>query len=233
MSREKLCFKYRFVLPDGSEKEFPVELDPGTLGLMNIPEGPYPGWTALGHNQCPNCPLDADKHEHCPAAVSLVDAVDFFRDSISHEQADVFVESPAREYHSRISMQEGLSSLVGLSMAASGCPHLGRLKPMARFHLPFAGEEETIYRVVSMYLAAQYFRHRRGGEPDWEMKDLVKMYDEIRVVNRHFVRRLSGLDIKDASLNAIIKLDCFAISVGFSINQNMIDDMEYLFAAYF
>ena len=38
-------------------------------------------------------------------------------------------------------------------MALSGCPVLEQLKPMARFHLPFASVEETIYRAASMYLA--------------------------------------------------------------------------------
>jgi hypothetical protein len=31
------------------------------------------------------------------------------------------------------------------------------VKPMARFHLPLASEEETIYRATTMYLLAQYF----------------------------------------------------------------------------
>ena len=34
----------------------------------------------------------------------------------------------------------------GLIMATAGCPWTDRLRPMARFHLPFATEAETVYR---------------------------------------------------------------------------------------
>ena len=62
---------------------------------------------------------------------------------------------------------------------------------MVRFHLPFATREETMYRVVAMYLMAQYFRQRNGLEPDWEMADLVHMYEDVTVVNKSFVDRLN------------------------------------------
>ena len=40
-------------------------------------------------------------------------------------------------------------------MATAGCPWTDRLRPMARFHLPFANEAETVYRSVSMYLLSR------------------------------------------------------------------------------
>jgi hypothetical protein len=42
-------------------------------------------------------------------------------------------------------------------VATSGCRYTAYFKPMARFHLPFANEEETAYRAISMYLLSQRF----------------------------------------------------------------------------
>ncbi len=117
-------------------------------------------------------------------------------------------------------------------MVTSGCPVMDKLKPMVRYHLPFATEDETRYRVISMYLIAQYFIHRKGEEPDWDLKNLVKIYDEVRVVNKSFSKRLSNIKIEDASINALIILDCFADFVKFSISKDMLDDMKTMFRAY-
>ena len=38
------------------------------------------------------------------------------------------------------SAQKGISSMMGLIIATSGCPHTAFLRPMARFHQPLAGE---------------------------------------------------------------------------------------------
>ena len=59
-------------------------------------------------------------------------------------------------------VQMGVSSLLGVIMTTSGCPIMAQLKPMVRFHLPFASLEETIFRMVSMHLVAQYLRHQDG-----------------------------------------------------------------------
>ena len=59
-------------------------------------------------------------------------------------------------------------------MATSGCPHMDFFKPMARFHLPLANAEETVYRATSMYLLAQYFLQREGKEADMELEGLKK-----------------------------------------------------------
>lgn len=232
MAGEDIKIKYRFVLKDGRQKEFDIELEGHSLTRMVMTPEHYPDWTALTFHQCSNCPLKLEYQPQCPVAVGLIDLVDFFRDSISYEEVDVYVETNIRNYHRHITMQEGLSAMIGLCMATSGCPVLEKLKPMARFHLPFADEQETMYRAMSTYLMAQFFNYRRGGTPDWEMKNLIKMYDDIRIVNKHLAQRLSDIKVKDASLNAIIKLDCFAISLGFTVTQETMEDFEPLFNAY-
>jgi hypothetical protein len=229
---DTLTFSYVFILGDGRKKEFNVRTDGSTMNQIVSGDGPAPDWTALTFHQCSNCPLDATAFPQCPAALSLVDVVDFFHDDISYDEADVFIEAPVRNYSRHISLQEGISSLVGLLMATSGCPHLEKLKPMARFHLPFADDYETTYRNLSMYLLAQYFISREGGSPDWELKGLVGLYDDIRTVNKHFVQRLTNIQVKDASLNALVKLDCFAMSIDFTVNQGMIDDYREMFGPF-
>ena len=138
------------------------------------------------------------------------------RDSISCEDVDVLISTEARTYMKRTSVQAGVSSLVGLYMATAGCPIMQRLRPMVYCHLPFATLEETVYRVLAMYMLAQHFVYREGGEPDWELKGLVKVYDDVRLVNEHFARRLMCAAREDASLNALVQLDVLADFTGFA-----------------
>jgi hypothetical protein len=83
-----------------------------------------------------------------------------------------------------------------------------------------------------MYLVAQYFRRKRGLRPDWELKGLVPIYEEIQIVNKTFLQRLNALKGKDANANALIILDSFAGYVTFSINTDLLDEFEGLFKPY-
>jgi len=103
---------------------------------------------------------------------------------------------------------------------------------MVRFDLPFATREETMYRVLAMYLMAQYFRQRNGREPDWEMENLVHMYEDVTVVNKSFVDRLNQIATDDANANALIVLDCFANYIVMSVDEGTLADIEVLFKAY-
>jgi hypothetical protein len=103
---------------------------------------------------------------------------------------------------------------------------------MVRFHLPFATIEETKYRAISMYLLAQYFLYQHGSQPDWDLKKLAEAYENVRIVNESFCKRLRTIKGKDANLNALVVLDIFADSVNFSIDSRMVDDLDYLFKGY-
>ena len=109
---------------------------------------------------------------------------------------------------------------------------MDKLRPMVRHHLPFASEEETTYRALSMYLLAQYFLYKRGIEPDMALKNLVRIYEDVQIVNKTFPKRLSNIKLEDANVNALVILNCFADSVTFSITKEMLEDIEILFAAY-
>lgn len=223
--------RYRFVLNSGQEKLFELQLDPTTLSLPK-PSGEPPAWTELTNQQCPNCPLKAEEHKHCPVAVQMVEVINQFKDDISFHEAEITIATSGREYRKHAPLQTGISGLIGVVMCTSGCPILDKLRPMVRTHLPFASANETMYRAISTYLLAQYFVQRHGGKPDWELKDLVKIYDDVSTVNRSFAQRLKAVQIEDASLNALVSLDCFAnIAVG-SIVDDSLDELESLFRAY-
>jgi hypothetical protein len=231
--KELIPFHFRYKFKDGTIKDFILKLDRQTLTLVQTRKRSYPEWTKLQYCKCPNCSLSADQHEFCPIAVSLVDLIYTFKDSVSYEEVDVLITTEARTYMKQTTLQKGLSSLLGIYMVTSGCPTMQKLKPMVRYHLPFATKEETLYRVLSMYLLAQYFLSKRGRKPDWELKDLVNLYQNIKILNKSFSERLSHIDIKDASLNALVILDWFAENLTFSLNKDVLEEIELLFNAYF
>ena len=231
-----ITYGYRFSLGNGVEREFKVELDRASLSVVPTPLESYPAWTALTSHQCAGCPLKPEQHPRCPIAANLVEIVDFFKDAASYDKAVVEISSEARNYVKETPLQRGISSLLGIYMVTSGCPVMEKLKPMVAIHLPFATAQETTYRVTSMYLLAQFFIARRGGQPDWSLENLPRVYDDIRMVNRGFVNRLLAAGVQDASINAIILLDTFASYVHYpgadSPLGEIVGQMEALFHAY-
>jgi hypothetical protein len=223
---------YKFRLENGTEKEFSVRLStPGLRQEIDV-RAVAPAWTKLEHQQCPNCPLKPADSPRCPVAVSLIDVVEFFKDHPSYEVVQVKIDSEVREFSGTKSLQAVLSSLMGLHMATSGCPVLDALRPMVFTHLPFSTMEETLFRVMSMYLVAQFLRARRGQAPDWELKNLVRMYEDIYAVNVAFIRRIQSINPKDASLNAVANLDCFGAFTRFSLEKKSLEQLEALYEAY-
>ncbi len=226
-----VVIEYRFRLSDDKTEEFRVELDPAKLNLVaEVPENP-PAWTELDFHQCPNCPLDKDSHRYCPLALSIVDIVEHFDHVLSYDSIHLDVLTEDRHISQQTSAQMGLSSLMGLLIATSGCPHTEYFKPMARFHLPLASRDETIYRAVSTYLLAQYFIHREGGEADFKLEGLKRIYDNIQEVNYSVAERLRAASKADSPVNAIVILDTYAKAIPFVIEDSL-EYIKYLFDPY-
>ena len=232
MNDETVTIEYQFRLRSGVERTFTVRLKKPTIEIISVRQSVLPEWTKLTHHQCSNCPLDPEQHPRCPIAANLVDVIEAFRDCLSTEEADITIRSESREYHKRSPVQYGVGSLMGLYMVVSGCPIMDKLRPMVYTHLPFATVEDTMFRAVSMYLLAQYFLSQRGKTPDWKLEKLVRIYEDINVVNQSFAKRLLSINPKDASLNALVGLDCFATATAFSIVQDSLREIEPLFRAY-
>ena len=228
-----LSFLYRFKLSDGSVKEFPVRLDPNTLNIVGAPRAePLPDWTKLSYHQCSNCPLKEKDHPRCPVAVNLIEPIEAFSGRLSYEKCEVEIESQARKQSKSVSLAEGIRSLLGLTMAASGCPVLDRLKPLVRTHLPFSSWDETAFRVIGSYLLSQYFIARRGGEPDWALEKLVSFYAEIKTLNRAFCQRLRSFCQQDAAINAVAELDSLADMTNLLIKKERIKSLEQALVPY-
>ena len=117
-------------------------------------------------------------------------------------------------------------------MATSGCPIMDRLKPMVLTHLPFQTTEESIYRSISMYLMAQYFRFNNGLDADWNLEKFWDFFEAINLVNQSFVKRLTNFVEKDVSLNAVVLLNCFATAAKRVIANERFDEVEQMFEAY-
>ena len=223
-------WKYVFNLEDGGRREFEVSLDPETLLIKQDSGGPLPDWTRLEYHRCEKCPLAGTKTTHCPIAANISRLVEGFKEILSSTNVQVAVLCDDRTVTRHTPLAEGLYSLLGIYMAASGCPVMDKLKPMAVYHLPFSSIEETVYRVMTMYAAGQYFRMKDGLKPDWEMTGLVKMYDGIRNVNYGFAERIRGAAEKDSVINSLVNLDVFAM-VMLDVPSN-VDGLERIFEPY-
>ena len=207
---------YHFQFPDGRTESLQVvPADPGKV------QADLPPWTELGFQQCSNCPLSPSDSPRCPMAVRLVPLVELFGKLHSYDDVSAQVESEERTVIKRTSVQRVLRSLMGLLAASSDCPHVTFLKPMAHFHLPFSSREETIFRVASTYLLAQYFLRQQGMVDDSGLEGLKAHYRELQQVNAGMAKRIGAIRVEDGTINALVLLDLFAQSLPDSIDADL------------
>ncbi|MDA8099191.1 MAG: hypothetical protein M0042_06155 [Nitrospiraceae bacterium] len=206
----EIRFLYTYKFSDGTSKQFDIRLDETSLLLKGRRPDTLPLWALLAFNKCAICPLSENEHAYCPVSANLAGIVEEFRNFLSHEQVNVTVACEERLYGKETTVQGGLSPLLGIIMTTSGCPVMEQLKPMVRFHLPFASLDETIFRGVVMYLLSQYYRAQEGKPATWSLDGLAAMYAEVGQVNRDFAVRMRAAAKKDANVNALVNLDVFA-----------------------
>jgi hypothetical protein len=212
-----MIVSYKFVFSDGTEKLIEVLLDRGPPSAALT----RPAWTALGFRQCPNCPLKPEQVSHCPAALDLAPTIIAFAEIISHDRAQVVVETPERVVGKECQVQTALQSVVALIMATSGCPILGRMRGLAYTHLPFATMDESMFRVLGGYLLRQLLLHRNGGEADWELEGLKAHYADLEILNRAFKSRVDAASEQDSTINAVAALGVLSMGIGFSIDDQL------------
>jgi len=232
---DDIAIHYRFNLGNQKSEDFDIRLDGRTLRLVDeLPEADikaYPEWSRLNFHQCSNCPLTVELHPHCPVAVGLAKVIERFDNVFSHDEVELEVIRGARHLSQRTTAQRAISSLLGLLFAISGCPHTDFLKPMARFHLPLASEDETIFRAAGMYLLAQYYRNRAGKKSELELSGLTEIYENLHLINRMIAERIRSVANSDSSVNAVVLLDMFTNLMPFVIEEHM-DEIGHLFDAY-
>jgi len=228
---EVIDIRYGFWFEDGRKLRFRLSLDPATMQPSRDLPKRLPDWTKIEFHRCNGCPLDADEHPYCPAAARLHPIVDKMRDVVSTEEVKVAVASQQRTVIRKTSVQEGLSSLMGMVMATSGCPRTGFFRPMARFHLPFADLDETTYRAASTYMLAQHFRASREQDADLSMQGLHDLYNQVTEVNHKMAERLRCDEREDGAINAIVILDMFAKGLPPQFDA-LLDELEALFESF-
>lgn len=228
MNRKKsntFFIKYRFCFEHGEEKIFKLEIDNDTLSLITSFSSEMPEWARVEKIGCNAC---SRSETHCKLAKTIGFFIRQFDNIPSYQKVKVYVESENRTYFKETSIQAGVGGIFGILMPTSGCPILGKLKPMVRYHLPFADIEETEYRVFSMYMLAQYFRLKKGMNPDLDMDHLKTTYDEIRKINQKIAKAIADLEKTDASINAVVALNNYADSVTFTL-EDKLENIEKLF----
>lgn len=212
---------YQFDFPDHPTVEFSVDEDSHSCPT-SLPDGSeLPKWTELSFHICPHCTLDPEKTNHCPLAVNTASIIDRFATLVSFEETRVSVTSEQRTYIAETSIQQGLSSLLGLVIATSGCPHTVFLRPMAHFHLPVSSGDETIFRAIGMYLIGEYLKQENGEPASFDLTGLNERYEKLETVNTHTANRVRAATSKDASVNAIVLLDFLAKNLTFAIAEQL------------
>jgi len=218
---------YRFFPGTGAQVEVVLRFDSRTHQLLVPAAADAPAWAKLDCCQCSNCPLDPATTRHCPTALGMASFLPAFANTVSHDTAVVEVETANRTIVAKTTLQAGLASLVGLVSASSGCPHTRFLRPMSRFHLPFATERETLFRAFSIWLLANYAAQRLAGQPAPPSLDGLKhRYEQLGIVNQALAERLRTVATRDAMLNAIVILDLFAQIAPPNIDGQMEDIMD-------
>lgn len=225
---ETIFYKYFFIFNDGQKESFEITLDKKSLQYIPNKKLIPSAWTKLEQNQCNNCPLNKEDYPDCPLALNLSEVVPKFSSWQSFNSVHVMVETQERTYSKNTSLQQALSAMLGIFMVTSDCPVMASLKPMVRFHLPFASIEETVFRSVSTYLLGQYFKFKNGDEADWNLDNLMDNYKDIQLLNFGMAARMRSVVDKDANLNALVVLDIFAKELPFSIKKSL-ENLEYLF----
>jgi hypothetical protein len=147
--------------------------------------------------------------------------IEDFQGLPAFKKVSVWVRTPEREYGKVVGLEEGLRALLGVIMATSACPVLGKLKPMAQHHLPFANSQEFILRTVSLYLTQQYFNLREGRSPDCELKGLVRMFQQLQLVNQAFWQRIHATCEGDSNLKAFLTFFSMASSITYSLETQL------------
>ncbi|QRY78616.1 hypothetical protein JVX91_24005 [Pseudomonas sp. PDNC002] len=213
-----MAIEYRITLDDEHEFSYRIELERQYDAQI---AAQAPRWTRLDYNRCSNCPLNPAQYSHCPAAVDLHRVIEDFRGLPAFKKVSVQVRTPEREYIKHAGLEEGLRALLGVIMATSTCPLLGRLKPMAQQHLPFASNQEFILRAVSLYLMRQYFNFREGRHADWELKGLVKQFQQLQLVNQAFWQRIHETCEGDSNLKAFLSFFSMASSMSYSLEAQL------------
>jgi len=188
-------------------------------------------WTRLSFHKCGHCTLNGKEFPFCPLAGAIDRIIAKIHNFISYDEVHARVEYKNRTVSADVTVQRALSSLLGLIIPASGCPHTVYFRPMSRYHLPFADTEETIYRATTMFLLAQFFIHKQSGCIPTDFSRLETIYKNVHIVNTQICKRLREFCENDSPLNAITILDMLTMSMHSALRHDL-NKLESYFSAF-
>ena len=223
--------EYQFSFLEAKDRKdmvFTINIDKETLQIQTPEKSHETQWSKLSFYKCSNCPLNTEKHENCPIAYNLSALFDEFQNVYSTEKVKITVKTEERVYSKESTVQQGLRSIFGIFMAASGCPNMNVLKSMVRFHLPFASVEETIYRHVSNYLLSQYYAFLEGKKVDFSFEELKKQNKLVDEVNCGMCKRFENVGEGDVARNALTILNVGGLMLNMELESG-VDSLKYLF----
>ena len=87
--------------------------------------------------------------------------------------------------------------------------------------MPFASNQEFILRTVSLYLMRQYYNMREGRHADWELKGLIRHYQQLQLVNQAFWQRILDTCEGDSNLKAFLSFFSMASSLSYSLETQL------------
>lgn len=231
MNFNTLTYCYTFLFDDKRQLSFSVSVDPSSKQILTKDMEP-PEWCRLAHHQCSVCRLSAKSHPFCPVAVSISELVTAFKDIVSFTPCTVSCYSEQRTVTKDTVAQVGLASILGLLMATSDCPQMNFLRPLARFHLPFASLEESIFRLTAAHLLKQYFNREQGNnnnsQNQFSLEDIKASYAMVQKVNKGILGRIRGITDRDADSNSIITLSTLAQILEIELDSNL-ESLRQLF----
>jgi hypothetical protein len=219
--------EYRYIFDNDETVDYTLHFEKDRWRLM-LDDVESPEWTRLEHNQCGHCPLSPKDHEYCPAAKNLSLIGNVWDDKKSFDNAVLEVRQHFRVISGHVSIQVALSSLVGLLLATSDCPYLSFFRPLARFHQPLGNPEDAGMRVLMAYLA---YIGMTGGSSSEIRQAIEAVYNNIDKVNKYLAGRITHSAGDNASVQAIVQLDCLSKLIRLSIDDS-IEQFEKLFSYY-
>jgi len=228
---ERVSIEYRIKFDTRSTEVFRFDLNGKTFDLIKREVRDPPAWTQLSFEQCSHCPLSADKHSHCPAALELCDIVERFDDTRSIDKVELEVITEERRVIQTLDIQRAIASMLDLILPICGCPKTAHFKPLARFHLPLASEEETVFRVTGMYLLAQYFSSHTSSGGRINLGGLTDLYNDLHILHKAVARRLQTVTQSDSVKNAFALIDVYSVLVPLLIEDQLVE-MRSFFESY-
>lgn len=199
----KLRVTYSVEKPGGEVVEFAIRLD--EQGLLEDLPANGPAWTQMNAGRCANCTVEGAA---CRAALAIVPVVEAFIDIDSLQQVRARACLPNYTAEIRAPISHVMSSIMGLSMAGSGCPKIAPFRGMAIFHQPFATLEETVVRAAGFMLLGRWAHGTLADEDPFA--PLIDAWQQLEQVNMHISRSLRGHCAADSALNGLVNLDMFA-----------------------